>query len=254
MSSVVPHHDALTRSIIDSLADAVAAAEHSDEPFSHLRFEGALPTDVYAGATASFPDDRLYRPFHHKDSDRWDGTTTRRAFRIDGSALERLPDEARELWSAVGRALASDAVKRAVFHALRTDLASRFGVDPSAVGDIESHPTAALLRDSAGYRIHPHTDTHLKIVTLQIYLPTDSSQSDLGTSIYRPAQTRSALSRLRLRRPEFDEVQQFPFEPNSGYAFAVSDKSWHGRARVPAGAGPRDSVTLLHYVEPGHGY
>jgi hypothetical protein len=50
----------------------------------------------------------------------------------------------------------------------------------------------------------------------------------------------------------FQKVKQFPFAPNSGYAFVVSNslrrKSWHGREVLPPGAGVRNSLLNLYFA------
>jgi hypothetical protein len=81
---------------------------------------------------------------------------------------------------------------------------------------------ARLLRDFAGYRISPHPDSSKKACTVQFYLPSDDSQSDLGTSFY----SRNADG-------SFVEEHKLPFLPNTGYGFKVSDNSWHG-CRLPS--------------------
>jgi hypothetical protein len=94
----------------------------------------------------------------------------------------------------------------------------------------------SLARDIEDYRITPHPDGWLGILTSQFYLPVDMSQQDLGTSIYAEV---PLLRRLSLGR--YQEIKRVPFVPNSGYAFAVKDlpghRSLHGRELIRAGAG-----------------
>ena len=40
-----------------------------------------------------------------------------------------------------------------------------------------------------------------------------------------------------------------PYLPNSGYAFPVTEGSWHGVDPIPPGAPPRDSLMLIWYVD-----
>jgi hypothetical protein len=76
---------------------------------------------------------------------------------------------------------------------------------------------------------------------MQMYLPEDTSQLDLGTSLF--------VRHRRLLGGTFEEVKRFPFRPNSAYAFAVSDSpqrtSWHGRERLTGFAGVRNTLMVL---------
>jgi hypothetical protein len=78
------------------------------------------------------------------------------------------------------------------------------------------------------------------------------SRADLGTAVYRRRLFR--LKNLLSPRNRFETVKQFPFAPNSGYAFAVGSKSWHGRDPVPIAAGERNSLMLIYYAQPGKGW
>jgi hypothetical protein len=135
-------------------------------------------------------------------------------------------------------------LRRAVFGKLAPDLAERFGIAESQVPEMECAYEVRLVRDTEDYRIKPHPDGLNKIVTMQLYLPQDESTLDLGTSVFR--------RHKRLIGGSFEEVKRFPFRPNSGYAFAVSDgptrKSWHGREPITGFSGVRNTLMLLFQV------
>ncbi len=42
-----------------------------------------------------------------------------------------------------------------------------------------------------------------------------------------------------------------PFSPNTGYAFAVGDDSWHSADKVPDRVDTRDSILLTYFVDQG---
>ena len=118
-----------------------------------------------------------------------------------------------------------------------------------------SYCKPSLFRDLEGYEIPPHPDGRAKIVTMQLYLPHDRSQLALGTSLY---QRRLTMSGLYSWRGRFRKVKQFAFQPNSGYAFAVSNslakKSWHGRESLPQGCGVRNSLLNIYFATADRNY
>ena len=87
------------------------------------------------------------------------------------------------------------------------------------------------------------------------YLPADLSQIRLGTVFYRRGPGPRSRSDWR---SGFTVARELEFRPNSGYAFVVNDngerQSWHGRERLPAGAGVRNTLLNTFYSDPRHGY
>ncbi len=95
-----------------------------------------------------------------------------------------------------------------------------------------------LVRDLCGYKIRIHPDISQKAITVQFYLPPDDSQRHLGTSFYS-----------RETGKGFTKVKQMSFLPNTGYAFAVGDNSWHGVDQVSGGDGIRNSLMIIYYLK-----
>src|SRR5262249_28997417 len=166
---------------------------------------------------------------------------TRDLFPLTTHNLAKLSPLAAAIWTDIVRVATDPALKRAIFAKLAPDLAERFNIHEDEVPDIDCAYEVILFRDTDDYRIKPHPDGLNKIVTMQFYLPQDESTLDLGTSLYRPSN--GLLGR------SFQEVKRFPFKPNSAYAFAVSDsrirKSWHGRDRLQAFSGVRNTLMVL---------
>jgi hypothetical protein len=114
-----------------------------------------------------------------------------------------------------------------------------------------------LYRDVDGYAIVPHPDTRKKVVTMQLYCPTDGSQADLGTTLYQASLRGLLHAGSRFLEP----VKTLPFLPNVGYAFTVlkayhspTRMSWHGRPaiRTPIER-PRMSILNTFYVSKSGG-
>ena len=223
------------------LINVVNAAQLEREPFCHIYMQGMFPSEVYNLLLRSFPPKDLYTPLNLRKWVRADGSSTRDKFFLTPDNLTRLSPESAGLWSMFVRAVTDDQFKRAIFAKLAPDLAARFGVAEAAVPDIECGHEIMLVRDTEDYVIKPHPDGLNKFVTFQFYLPSDESQLELGTSLFR--------RQRRVFRSTFEEVKRFPFRPNSAYAFPVSESpnrtSWHGRERLSGFAGVRNTLMLL---------
>ena len=228
-------------SLPDHLIRTVTDARLEREPFCHVYMEGIFPPEFYYLLLRSFPPQELYAPLNLRKWIRADGTSTRDQFFLTPENLAKLTPESARLWSTFVRAATDVDIKRAIFAKLAPDLAARFGIAEDAVPEIECAHEIMLLRDTEDYVIKPHPDGLNKFVTLQVYLPSDESQLELGTSLFRRRRTVFGST--------FEEVKRFPFRPNSAYAFPVSDSpnrtSWHGRERLSSVAGVRNTLMVL---------
>jgi len=253
MAGVLASKDVRTdagREVLDHLLRVVARTPAVHEPFSHVYFENVFPPEIYATMMASMPDAAHYRAINVDKHSRDDGVSTRDVLPLDADSLCALPESQRGVWHAVSKVLSSPELKSAVFNKLAPDLALRFGIKESEVDRLVTYCKPSLMRDLEGYEIPPHPDGRAKIVTMQLYLPRDRSQLGLGTALYKRKFT--SLRGLVSWHGRFAKVKQFPFAPNSGYAFVVSNsrarKSWHGRERLPEGSGVRNSILNLYFA------
>jgi hypothetical protein len=225
----------------DHIVAAVRASPLMREPFCHVYMENLVPTHLYTAMLQHLPPKELYVPLNPKKWVRADGTSTRDQFYLTPENIARLPEQAATLWRSVVHAVGDGMLKSALFAKLAPDLANRFSTAEEHVCEIDCVYEITLVRDTEDYRIKPHPDGLNKIVTMQMYLPEDTSQLDLGTSLF--------VRHRRLLGSTFEEVKRFPFRPNSAYAFAVSDSpqrtSWHGRERLTGFAGVRNTLMVL---------
>jgi hypothetical protein len=223
----------------DVLVQSVDAARAIDAPFRHLEFDRVFPDDIYASMLDLMPEPADYRPMHGRSKayDLSDGTHTRVKIDLFPEYIRHLPPDQRDLWTVVGRALCSQEVKQAFVRRLAPGLSQRFGEDFAKVG---LYPVPILTRDIPGYLITPHTDTHWKGITVQLYLPRDDANIDIGTIFHQ-----------RLADGAKPKTVQMRFAPNTGYAFAVGDDTWHSADPVPKRVKSRDSILLTYFVDRG---
>lgn len=225
--------------VIDHVAKAIDAAPYLEKPFVHLTFQGIFPDDIYSEMLKSMPQAADYRalPGRKGSNLKADGSSTRVKMDLFPEYIRNLPSEKRKVWDVVGKALCSAKVREAFKRKLAPGLEKRFGKDHAKVG---MYPIPILTRDIPGYKIRPHTDTHWKGITVQLYLPKDEAHTNIGTIFHG----RGADGKLT-------RDTQMRFAPNTGYAFAVTDDSWHSADPVDDTVDTRDSILLTYFVDQG---
>jgi hypothetical protein len=223
--------------------------EVNHEPYDHTYLEGFFPADLYREIQDNLPEPSNYQPLNAKRWSRSDGESTRDILTLTDEGIAHLPDQQRQFWSELGEVLSSSFLKRFYFETLKQDVALRLGITEDEAIDFPAYISTLVIRDTDQYRIKPHPDGFPRLVTLVLYLPTDSSREDLGTSVYvaEPWYRRVLGQRFR-------EVDRFPYRPNSAAAFAVNNlphrKSLHGRELVEVENCVRNLMIVTWFSEP----
>ena len=223
--------------IIGHMVESIGLAIPCDEPFHHLRLERVFPPETYAGMIETMPAGSAFRAMSGRARQvrASDGVPTRTKMHLFPEFIGDLPLSERKAWSAVGIALCSDAVRTAFMQRLAPGLEKRFGADHAGV---RTYAVPMLTRDVPGYHIGIHPDTPRKVITVQIYLPRDESIRHAGTLFHR-----------RLPNGEYEKAGQVPFLPNSGYAFAVGDDTFHSLDPLGPEVTTRDSILLTYFID-----
>ena len=228
------------KDLTEFVADSVQNAREGSAPFYYLQFDGVFPPDFYAEMLRTMPEENDYRAMSGKSkmgSSRPDGKPTRTKIDLFPEYIRHLPTEKFAVWDLVGRTLRSEEVKNALIEKLGPGLQKRFGDDFDRV---EMYPVPILSRDIPGYRVFKHTDSLWKGITVQLYLPPDDAHTNIGTIFHE-----------RLPDGTKPKVTQMPFAPNSGYAFAVGNDTWHSADPVGPEVKTRDSILLTYFVDRG---
>jgi hypothetical protein len=224
--------------LAEFVAASVDAARAIETPFFHLEFDRVFPDDIYARMLALMPEYGDYRPMHGRSKHKnIDTKPTRVKIDLFPEYVRHLPPQKRALWDVIGRALCSQPVEQAFMRRLAPGLSKRFGADFARTG---MYPIPILTRDIPGYSIKPHTDTNWKGITVQLYLPADEANVNIGTIFHEKLPDGSRPKRTQMR-----------FAPNSGYAFAVGSDTWHSADPVGQEVKTRDSILLTYFVDSG---
>ncbi len=213
------------------IVQAIRAAAAHSRPFPHLRLSDVFGGEDYREILRLLPPRHAYSELRHKDARLPDGTYSRLEFSLTLERMERLDRDRRRFWAGVADALRHPDIARE-FAARFAELGCQVPIESGSVLRL------SLTRDFPGYSIRPHQDIPSKLLTVQIYLPPDDRGSAMGTNFYR----RGAAKVL-------ERDVSVPYLPNTGYAFAVTENSWHGVDTIPPGAPDRDSLMLVWNAE-----
>ena len=226
--------------LIQFVVDSVRQAHADDAPFHHLRFERIFPDDFYAQMVEAMPVADDYRAMSGKSkmgSSRPDGKPTRAKIDLFPEYIRHLSPKKREVWDATGCVLRSQELQSAFVQRLAPGLKGRFGEN---FAKVNMYPVPILTRDIPGYRIFKHTDSLWKGITVQFYLPADNSTPHIGTIFHEVLPNGRKPMKAKM-----------PFSPNTGYAFAVADDTWHSADPVGPEVKTRDSILLTYFVDAG---
>ena len=230
----------IAATVEQQLVAAVDRSKLKKKPFDHIYMEAVLDPATYQALLAKMPDHRFYHDLVHRDAMRTDGSSTRLRMYLYPELLRKLPHDQRQAWLPVAKALCSKELELAFKRKFRRALEERFGKPAEKIG---MYPIPILLRDQPGYRIGIHSDVKKKAITVQFYLPSDTSQRHIGTIFHESDKGAGA-----------ERTTQLPFMPASGYAFPVSlTKSWHSAATTTAKDGERVSMMVTYYVADSFG-
>jgi len=233
------------RAVLKSATGSILSAEAFRKPYPLIHFTSFFPDDFYARLVRRFPEVDRFAGLN--------GDGTRREYALYDEGSDPGSEEARDLWSIVRRVLSSPELAAA----LREKLDEGFRIRSKKSGEgwpVPMHPRPVLYTDLNGYAIKPHPDTRRKVLTMQIYLPQDESQRELGTTIYKV----SPMGVFAWKSYGLVKARTMPFLPNSGYAFVVIHPaysllraSWHGREAITVPVEkPRLSILNTYYREP----
>jgi len=221
-----------TRTVLDRLAHRIDAAPVDQLPSDNIYMEDVFEPAFYEQIINRLPASKAYDFIKHPDADLPDGTSTRKLLAVGPDTLDRLEPENRDFWKRLCEDLTSGALINALIKKFQTKIQVRF---PGSLPDLIMVPV--LYRDYPGYRITIHPDAEYKIATMQFYLPRDHSQIHLGTSFHQK------------EGDHFRLLKTNPFKPNSAYAFARTDESWHSVNQMAARESVRDTLALTLYIK-----
>ena len=210
------------------LAYKVANADIKMFPYPHIYVENVFPTDFYTDILRNLPRPDDMHPIESVRPVK--GYKERFVLELRDEHLSTLPDHKNIFWKDLKRMLVDDSrFGNLIFSKFEAFIGKRF----EGKQNLKFYSESLLVEDTTNYALGPHTDSPRKVVTLLFYLPADTSQAHLGTSLYIPNDPEfKCAGGPHYGREGFTRVHTNPFLPNSLFAFVKSDKSFHGVERL----------------------
>ncbi|BBK33745.1 hypothetical protein EDC65_3581 [Stella humosa] len=227
-------------------AKRLAAVDPVNQPFPHAFIRDVFPEPFYRALRANLPPEEALVPSDRIQSGNPYGAH-RKQFPIDPPHLDAMDADRQAFWRPVYKWLRSGEFVTQVVSRFAPGIQARFGSQPL---DLISRIEVNI--DGESYAIRPHTDNPRKMLTMLFYLPEDDSRADLGTSIYAPKKAGYVSEQtMQHEFEEFDEVERFPYIPNSCLAFLKTANSFHGRPTItgPAVRRPMLFIMIQHRRE-----
>jgi hypothetical protein len=197
-----------------------------DYPFEHLYVEGVFPKDYYRELLDHLPANKDYTQIEKLGKVSKGHYLERFVFPLLPQNVESLPEKKKRFWQNFIKTFINKEFQKAALFLFSETIEERFG---SAIPSNEFQWTVDLVRDTSNYSIGPHTDSPGKVISFLFYLPEDDTYAELGTSLFAPKDPAYAdpVGKHHSFEP-FNLITTMPFLPNTMFAFARTDTSWHG--------------------------
>lgn len=199
------------------------------DPFPYAVIDGIFPSDYYLEMLRRFPAPKLLKPLSETGRTSGDAYRERMVLLFDDISLKSLPESDRCFWSGLAAWLYSEQFISAVLRRFLPWCEERLRQAKNSAGSVAVRSDAMLVSDRTRYAIGPHTDAPHRLISFLFYLPSDTKDEDLGTSIYR-AKDPSFVCRGGPHYPfeAFNRTGTVPFIPNRLMMFVRTGRSFHG--------------------------
>lgn len=212
------------------VAYQIANAPIRPFPYPHCFVEDVFPSDFYADIQRNLPDPSAMIPI--EEARQVQGYKERFVLELHKpDHLDSLPSEKRAFWRGMSEWMTGGQHGKVgrfgqfMMNKFAPYVEARF----KGQTGLQFYDEAFLVEDVTNYKLGPHTDSPVKVITMLFYLPNDMSQAHLGTSVYQPKDlTFRCQGGPHYPFDWFQRMVTMPFKPNSLFTFVKGDNSFHG--------------------------
>ena len=199
-------------------------------PFPHFYVENVFPHDFYSKIQENLLTEKEMTSMADLYPQNTGLASYKDRFVMDftrADSMNKVGKKKKEFWTSFGENFSKGAFGSVIQTKFKKFLDMRF----QYLDDVSFRHEMQLINDKKNYSLGPHTDHPRKVASLLIYLPTDLTQKESGTSIYIPKDPNFLAQNKEYQHyPHelFHKVITMPFAPNSAFSFIRTNNSFHG--------------------------
>lgn len=216
--------------IQDHVLSRIRSTAVNEKHFPISIVDNVFPDDYYQKILEHFPSDHQLTPINK--TGRTTGSTyeQRLVALLTKEGLHHLTEEQGKFWTELTSWLHDAIFIEDIVDHFRPHLGSRLArIHEANAGPALLRGDALLVSDRSNYAIGPHTDAAHRLISFLFYLPADSSQRHLGTSLYTPKKIgQTCTGEIHHNRDQFNITETIDYLPNRLVIFPRTDSSFHG--------------------------
>jgi hypothetical protein len=194
-------------------------------PYAHFFLSDVFPNEFYSELLKNLPDPQTMISLAETGRVTPGSYKERFILPLNPEGLKKLPEGQQKFWHDFMTWIHGGRFSQIMMQKFAPIVQERF----KNRQNVQFYQEALLINDVTNYSLGPHADAPRKVISMLFYLPADESQKHLGTSIYIPKDPSfTSDTGAHYKAKDFDLVATMPFLPNSLFAFARTDTSFHG--------------------------
>jgi len=167
---------------------------------------------------------------------------------LPSDRMNALKGVQRTFWDGMSELLNSFEMQTALLHQFQPLVDERLGPD---LGGASFNPETLFMQDKGNYKIGPHTDHPVNVISMLIYLPRTDEQLEWGTSLYAPKDRNfRCIGGPHHGFEDFDRLYTAEFQPNSAVCILKTSYSFHGVEQNPSADIERNLIQVCIQHEP----
>ena len=245
---------------LDYINNSINNNTVDSEPFPHLYIKNFFEKKFYFKLLEALPQKNEYDQLNKTGAVRSDYSEERYIFNINPENMKKLKNEQKLIFDEIVNSFLSGNFFKTVtskFDNIIKDRIKNFSVEEKNLfgeNNFKFDVRIALVKDYTKYNLGAHTDTPSKFLTFLFYLPKDDSIKEIGTSLYKPLNSKisksySAHFTTEETSKNFEEVKRAEFIPNSVLIFPRTNNSYHGVSGINIGGAERNLLLLNYYLK-----